>query len=1146
MQKTTVLRKMSFARQRLATVINYQQIRLLMKISVCSFFIVLLTGQLLFAGPGYGQGMEDKKITLGLQKESLSNALKKIEDLSGFRIAYTLEDVNKYEAISLHKATRTLEKTLQLVLSNTKLDFRRQNNAIIIYRNQSADAPSQFVYETVLPADTTVRGRITNDRNEPLESASIQVKGTQNGTYTNAQGDFILRNVGENATLVISAVGYQEQELALSGRTTLNAQLISSATGMEEVVVTALGISREAKSLSYTTQKVNPATLTEVRDPNNVLNSLHGKVANALIIQSSEGVGGPAKIILRGNRSLNKTSSALIVVDGIPASMEGINPDNIESMTVLNGATGATLYGPDAGGGVILITTKKGAKGGAKVDVNSGVVMERPFALLRVQNEYGQGSGGVLDASSGVNWGAKMEGQAYTDYHGNPAVYSAQPDNINDFFNTGMTFNNAIGVSAGSEKAQTYLSYVNNAVEGIVPNNKLMSHIINLRITNQISERFSTDAKITYHRRQMKSIPRYGEGNTPFFDIYKIGRNVTTAMARHYQDINSVGVPVLAPWPTPAAGVYSNPYWIVNNDRNDQLRNNIVGFLRAQYKLTDWLSIRGSANIDYYDQLGDRRTYQSTVSWAPAAGGRYEQINSRSLQQWFDLMLEGNNKIGKDIKVNYHLGTIYKDNNTDATTNLANGLKIPNNFTLVMASAPEISQGGQQIQTQSVFGLASVSLKDYLFLEGTVRNDWDSRLPAPHSYLYYSFGLSGILSDMFVLPSGISYLKAFVNYSEVGNGGDYGLLTTVNTLTNGVGAGYIQRGPILPAADLKPEIVKTIEGGVDVRFLDNRLGISLNYYKSNTMNQLFSVPLTLATGYSSMYINAGDVQNSGLEAVLNATPVRNSRFGWDVAFNFGMNRNKIIKLTDEVKVINQGQVTWGGQPRVMEGGSFGDLYSRTWIQNDKGQYIVDADGKPMTSDRAGRPESLVGNFQPKARLGLSNSFTYGHFALRVLVDGRIGGVAVSGTELNLAHNGVTEATAAYREGGWVLGGVDMDGNPVNKGITAQQFWQAASNQRNGTGVFFMYDATSFRVRELSLGYDFPIKVKLVKAARLSAVARNLFWIYRGSSKLDVPGLSKRKMWMDPDIGSVGNNQVGNEYGLMPSTRSVGLNLQLTF
>ncbi|MBL7735559.1 MAG: SusC/RagA family TonB-linked outer membrane protein [Chitinophagaceae bacterium] len=1118
-----------------------------MKISVCSFFIVLLTGQLLFAGPGYGQGMEDKKITLGLQKESLSNALKKIEDLSGFRIAYTLEDVNKYEAISLHRATRTLEKTLQLVLSNTRLDFRRQNNAIIIYRNQSADAASQFVYETVLPADTTVRGRITNDRNEPVESASILIKGTQNGTYTNAQGDFLLRNVGENATLVISAVGYQEQELVLNGRTTLNAQLISSATGMEEVVVTALGISREAKSLSYTTQKINPTTLTEVRDPNNVLNSLQGKVANALIIQGSEGVGGPAKIILRGNKSLTKNSSALIVVDGIPANMQGINPDNIESMTVLNGATGATLYGPDAGGGVILITTKKGAKGGVKVDVNSGMVLERPFALPSVQNQYGQGGGtGVIDPSSGSNWGPKMEGQAYTDYHGNPAVYSAQPNNINDFFNTGMTFNNAIGISAGSEKAQTYLSYVNNAVEGIIPNNKLMSHIINLRITNQVGERFSTDAKITYHRRQINSVPRYGEGNTPLFDAYKIPRNVTTAMARHYQNINSVGVPVLAPWPTPAAGVYSNPYWIVNNDRHNQTRNSIVGFLRAQYKITDWLSIRGSANIDYYEQLADWRTYEGTVSWAPQAGGRYEVMNTRALQQWFDLMLEGNNKIGKDIKVNYHLGTIYKDYRLETLTNLANGLRIPNNFNLAMATAPQITHGGEQIRTPSVFGLTSISFKDYLFLEGTVRNDWDSRLPSPYNYLYYSFGLSGILSDMFVLPSGINYLKAFVNYSEVGNGGEFGLLTTVNMFIPGVGAGSIGRGAVLPATDLKPEIVKTIEGGIEARFLDNRLGVSLNYYKSNAMNQLFSVPITVATGYSTRYINAGNVQNQGIEVVLNATPVRNAKFGWSVDFNFGMNRNKIIELTDQIKIMNQGIINWGAQPRVMVGGSFGDLYSKTWLKNDKGQYIVDDLGRPMTSDRMNRPDSFIGNFQPKARVGLSNSFTYGHFALRILVDGRIGGIAVSGTEMNLAHNGVTEATAAHREGGWVLGGVNADGNPVTQGITAQQFWQIVSSQRNGVGEFFTYDATSFRVRELSLGYDFPVKAKMIKTARLSAVARNLFWIYRGSSKLDIPGLSKRKMWMDPDIGSIGNNQVGNEYGLMPSTRSVGLNLQLTF
>lgn len=329
-----------------------------MKASICAISFVLLTIQMLIASPGRSQGME-KEIVLGLQKESLSMALKKIEDLSGFRIAYAIEDVEKYTRISLPRAKRTVEKTLELVLAQTILDYRRQNDAIIIYHNPSF-APDNV---TDAPAADTIRGRVVNERNEPIESVSILVRGTQDGTFTNARGEFVLRGVDRMATIVVSAVGYGTQEVALNGRSQINLQLTGIATGMEEVVVTALGISRKTKSLSYATQSVKPSTLTEVRDPNNVLNALQGKVANALITQSSGGVGSEAKVILRGNRSITGNSSALIVIDGIPGGDPGINPDNIESMTILTGSSGAALYGSEAGNGVIVITTKKRKKG---------------------------------------------------------------------------------------------------------------------------------------------------------------------------------------------------------------------------------------------------------------------------------------------------------------------------------------------------------------------------------------------------------------------------------------------------------------------------------------------------------------------------------------------------------------------------------------------------------------------------------------------------------------------------------------------------------------------------------------------------------------------------------------------------------------
>jgi len=1116
--------------------------RLLLKSLIMTKLVILLTSIACFHAGARSFG---QKVSLSEKDAPIVKVFSEISKQTGLDFIYNNQTIENAKKITISVTQADLETALKICFADQPFTCKIVNNTIVVTQKelstpalQARDSP---------PPPINIKGRIVNKDGNPVEFASILVKGTQSGTQTNAQGEFSLNDVNDKATLVISAVGYVTQEVALNGRKELRLQLASSTTGLEEVVVTALGISRKTKSLSYATQSVKPSQLTEVRDPNNILNSLQGKVANALITQSSGGVGSEAKIILRGNRSITNNSSALIVIDGIPGGDPGIHPDNIESMTILTGAAGAALYGSEAGNGVVLITTKKGRKEGISVAVNSGITAERPFALPKVQNIYGQGGDGTINSSVGDSWGAKMTGQSYTDYFGNQSSYSAQPDNIKDFFRTGISLNNAISVSGGSEKAQTYLSYINNSVQGIIRNNELTSHIVNLRVTNQISKRFSTDAKMTYHRREIEGSPRAGEGNTPSLDIYQVPRNVSTEMAKHYEDLNALGVPVLAPWPSTKPGVYANPYWEVNNDQLDKTRTNIIGFLKAKYKLTDWLSITGSANIDAFSEKQEQKTFQGTIAWAPNPGGFYQVTHIDYMQQWFDVILEGENKITKDLIINYHAGAIYKDNKTDNTIGTADGLNVTNKFSLNLATTPITTQTGSEIRVQSVFGLANLAFKDYLFLEGTFRNDWDSRLPDPHTYPYYSFGLSGILSEMINLPNAINFLKANISYAEVGNGGQFNLLSTPYDYVPGVGNGYLIRRNTLPFPTLKPEIVRSFEVGAEARFLENKLSVSLNYYKTNSSNQLFQLSIPVGSGYQFSYLNAGNIRNKGIEVIINASPVKSKNFSWDIGFNFGLNRNKVIELTEQIKTINLGFIDFGALPQIKEGGSFGDLVSHVWQKNEKGQFEVTADGKPLTSDKLGLLPSYIGNFNPKARLGLTNTIYYKDFSLRVLVDGRIGGIIVSGTEMNLSFSGISEATTQYREGGLVLGGVDGNGNPVSAPITAQQFWQTASGKRFGVGDFYAYDATNFRVRELSVGYGLPVHGPFIKSARLSAVARNLFWLYRGSSKLDVPGISKRKMWMDPDMSLYnGNGLMGVEYGALPSTRSIGLNLQLTF
>ncbi|MEO9004416.1 MAG: outer membrane beta-barrel protein, partial [Ginsengibacter sp.] len=509
----------------------------------------------------------------------------------------------------------------------------------------------------------------------------------------------------------------------------------------------------------------------------------------------------------------------------------------------------------------------------------------------------------------------------------------------------------------------------------------------------------------------------------------------------------------------------------------------------------------------------------------------------------YDVILEGNNKITKDLKLNYQLGAIYTDNVSDNVSNVASGLLVANKFSINFGTKPTVSSGGSEVEKQSVFGQMNLGYKDAIFLNGSVRNDWDSRLPSPHSYAYYSAGISGVLSELFTFPDFMSFLKVGVDYAEVGNGGQFGLLNVTYGYQNGVGPGYLARSSTFPIPGLKPEIVQNTEASIEAGFLKNRLNFTFTYYRSNAINQLLTIGIPAATGFSSQYINAGNIQNQGVEVVLSAKPVVNGNFNWNIDFNLGINKNKVVSLSDNLDIVYlRGYYDFGGREQIAVGGSFNDISGYGWARNATGQLLVDANGKPITDMAAGNDPKVFGDFNPAATLGLSNSFAYKRFSLRMLVDGRVGGIIVDGTEMNLSFSGLTKPTLEHRDGGWDLGGVDKDGHPVSSTISASDFWQTVSSKRNGNGEFYVYDATNFRVRELSLGYSIPLQPNFfIKSANFSLVARNLFWLYRGKSKLDIPGLKKRKLEFDPDM-----TVNGVVYGQFPSTRSIGFNLSLTF
>jgi TonB-linked SusC/RagA family outer membrane protein len=1025
-----------------------------------------------------------------------------------------------------------------------------------------------FYVTTLSAQNRTISGRVTSSRdNAAVQGVTVSVKGSSQASATGSDGEFTISAPSGNVTLQFSSVGYAPKDVIVnSGDNNITVSLDESTEQMSEVVVTALGITREAKTLVYATQTVKPATLIEARDPNNVLNSLTGKVANAVVTQGSGGPGSGARIVLRGNRSIQGSNNALIVVDGVPitngtngtagsdfGSVQGsdgasnINPDDIESVSVLRGASAAALYGSAAGNGVIVITTKKGSKGKISVMLNSNVAVETPFALPKFQDRYGQTlSPDGTAAAGGDSWGPEMDGRQITNHLGETVSYSPQPDNVRDFFRNGLSTNNSIGISGGSDRMQTYVSYTHSVIEGIVPRNDLYRHNINLRVSNQISEKFSTDAKITYISQKIDNRPRTGEENAPVIDIYQIPRNVPLETAKQYEAPNNLGIPTPTPWPSTLSSIYQNPYWMIHRTGIDEKRDRILGFLSAKYQIVPWLSITGRANLDRINDRIDSKYSQGTILWAPQAGGSYEQNNISSTQKWFDVIIHGENDLTSDLRIDYNVGAIYQDNLYENTVASATGLNLPNRFALGFATNTAAFQGYTKVQTQSVFAQMNIGFKEFLFLDASFRNDWSSPLPPPHSFSYPSVGISAIISDMVSLPSVFSFLKASVNYARVGNGGQAEVRFPAYNYSQGAGPGFLSRSATDPIEDLKPEIVRNTEVNLESRFLNNRLSANLTWYKSNSFNQLLLIGLPPATGFSNQYINAGNVQNTGIEAVISGTPVQNKNFSWEVGFNYAMNKNEIVELSPSLKETQLG----GGYgrsatPIIREGGSYGDMIAEGWLRSDKGGFVVNpTSGVPVPSGI----RYDLGNFNPRATLGLSNTFNIFGIYARILVDGRVGGTIVSGTEMNLAFSGITEATGDFREANsWDLGGVDVDGNPVDVKTNAQGFWQIASGKRYGLGEFFAYDATNFRVRELSLGYNIPLSSSLfIKSARLSFVARNLLWIYRGKSKFDIPGIGTRKMWFDPDLSLGNGNWQGVEYGALPSTRTVGLNLQVTF
>ena len=1010
-----------------------------------------------------------------------------------------------------------------------------------------------------------LNGVVKDPSNLGVISANIKVKGGTASTITNTDGKFSFSVPSGNIVIQVSSVGFELNEIAVSGTDNdISIRLTVSNIALSEVVVTALGVKREKKALGYSVQEVGGKNLTEARE-NNLVNSLSGRVAGLQLYKTGNGPTGSTRIVIRGNNSLGGNNQPLIVVDGIPmdnfqtannqgeyGSFDGgngisdINPDDIETVSVLKGPAAAALYGTRGGNGVILVTTKKGAsRKGLGVKFNTNYTTDNPLLYTDNQSEYGQGSDGIFDVKSQSSWGPKISGQNITDWRGKAVTMSADKNDLKNFLNTGQTWTNSIDLSGGNDKTNFRFGYTNLDNKGLLPNTTLKRNLVTLRVNSELTSKFSVDAKISYTKQNTKNRPQTsGSPSNVFAQYMTLPRSVHLADMDPWKDL--FGHQIL--WAPEAYSTLRNPYWVLYEDFNLDESDRFLTMVSLDYKFTNWLKLKLRHGMDMRQAFAEAGNAFGIYNNNPGSptynfGSGYGANRSRAVESNSDFLLSANKKFN-DFNLGLSVGGNQQRSNYNTTGGNTGNLDLPGVYTLSAGANPRPYSYKSESRLNSLYTFLNASYKDYLFVDVTFRNDWSSTLSAANrSFNYPSFSGSLILNDFLKktfnssLPDFISFFKIRGGYAEAGNTIAPYSLDPSYGISRGVFNAIITSPPsTLVNPDILPEIIKSQEYGVDLRFIKNRIGLDFTYYKKNAYNQILSLPVPPATGFSNKIVNAGNVQNTGYEFVINANIIKaKSGINWDVLINYNHNVNKVLQLHPETKVyLLQGDVASRAiRIAANEGEPFGNLYGRDFARSTNGEIIVETDGTPRKSENK---NTLLGNYQPKYTMGISNTLSYKGVVLGFLVDIRNGGQFYSQTLAYMHAAGNAAGTLPNREGGLIVQGVLENGTKNTKAITSQQYWAKVAGAEPVASLF-VYDASNTRLREVTLGYSIPDKLfgKLpVRNVTLSIVGRNLWLI-----KSHIPGI-------DPESSFTTTSAQGWENGSYPSTRSLGFNLKLDF
>ena len=1142
---------------------------------IYTFLLVVLMATL-FALDANGQN-----VTINVENVEIKEVFTEIENLTEFNFFYNNSLIDVSKKVSLNVNNIDLSIILVDLFKKTDIGYRLLKNQIVLFpKNDTSitkvldelikNESSENEFETLINSalQNEIKGAVTDQNGASIPGVNILLQGTLKGTQSDFDGNFSIQAAKEDV-LEFSFLGMKSQMVTVENSNTLSVIMEEDAESLDEVVVTAFGIKREKKSVTYAAQNLKMNALKSARALN-ITSSLTGKIAGISVTQGANGVGSATSVVLRGYKSISGSSQPLYVVDGVPlgqaisnndldvrettppGDINNLSPDDVESITVLRGPNAAALYGNLANNGAIIITTKSGnGKEGTTVSVNTSFMTSSPQLLWDYQDEYAQGIDGIYSSSSATSWGPKMTGQSVAHWSNDPnfatSTYNltAQPNNVKDFYQTGYNLSTNIGIATTKENGRSYFSYTLTDAEGTVPNNALSRHNLNVRVTQKVLNKLTLDAKANYIRSNYINRIAGGESfANPNRHALRLPRNIRTADISQFQFLAADGT-IDQHYFKPGDNGGANPHWTINKNNNSILDERVIGHISLKYEFTDYLSLLVRSGLDrssYYQE--DRWNNDSYII---AQSGKFV-INTQVRSEWnTDALLNFNKQLNEDFNLDLSIGANHRKqlaqgNRVGAGQNT--GLNLENIFALSNIAAPEVTEVFLQKEVQSAFAFAQLGYKDYLFLDASYRNDWSSTLPASNrSFGYASFGLTAILSDILELPEAINFAKIRANYAEVGGDTDPYRLSRSLALLPGGSGGILDPSTTLPVTNLLPESTTSTELGLDLRFLNNRLGFNFTYYKSNSTNQLFDTPLPVGSGVSSVFQNGGDIQNQGTEIVLISIPIKTDNFSWDVAVNFSKNSSKVLRVADGFDEISIpfGPVFWG-RTVAKVGLPFGEFFSKGFVRDASGNVIVGADGLPKVT--AGQTVN-IGNFNPDWLGGFYNEFKYKNFNLSFLIDIRQGGVVSSFTEAVLAGDGLLASTLPGRTGG--VFGVDIfpgenavteSGVPNNIQTTAQAVYSSIGGRNAPTGEAFTKDASNARLRELVLGYTLPQNVldKLpFKSVKFSIVGRNLFFLWNESGQFD------------PEVfPTTGNNTAGYSSFAPPTSRNIGFNLNFTF